>query len=114
MSKVIHQCQANVMSGYHTHQCMNTAKVERKEKWYCGIHDPVAIRQKDRARRDKFDKKWSIKNAQWGIKDIKNNIADEAIRFINSNGKMMELAPLAELVAKYKTAVKNLEILKNG
>jgi hypothetical protein len=45
------RCQASLPGwrGYHTKQCGKRAKVERDSKFYCGTHDPVALK----ARREK-------------------------------------------------------------
>lgn len=40
--------------GYRFTPCRKTAKVVRDGKWYCGIHDPEAIK----ARREKRHKAW--------------------------------------------------------
>lgn len=49
-----HQCCARVTNetGWHDHQCIRNGKVERDGKWYCGQHDPIAVEQRDRKRRD--------------------------------------------------------------
>jgi uncharacterized Zn finger protein (UPF0148 family) len=41
--------------GYRPAPCGNRAKVERNGKFYCGIHDPVAVRAKRDARNAKWD-----------------------------------------------------------
>ena len=39
----------------YEHQCTRQGKVERDGKWYCGQHDPEAVR----ARREAWDDAWS-------------------------------------------------------
>jgi uncharacterized Zn finger protein (UPF0148 family) len=46
-------------------RCTKTAKVERDGKWYCGTHDPVAVKARDDARS-------AVRSAQWN--------AEQAIR----------------------------------
>jgi len=41
---------------FQQHQCNNKAVVERDGKWYCKIHDPEYIKQKDAERQAKRDK----------------------------------------------------------
>jgi uncharacterized Zn finger protein (UPF0148 family) len=42
------RCEASTPGwrGYHTKQCRNRAKIERDGKFYCGTHDPVAVKAK--------------------------------------------------------------------
>ncbi len=35
-----HKCSGKVWGGWNYHLCGKKAKVERKDVWYCGIHDP--------------------------------------------------------------------------
>jgi len=42
-------------SGFVGHRCGKRAKVERNGKFYCGIHDPVAVQAKRDARNAKWD-----------------------------------------------------------
>ena len=46
MSELKHTCCAEVGSGFMYFPCGKTAKVERDNKWYCGTHDPVAVRER--------------------------------------------------------------------
>lgn len=58
MSKEKHTCCAEIRSGdgWHSRKeaCGCKASVERDGKWYCRRHDPVAIKEKDNARRAKW------------------------------------------------------------
>jgi uncharacterized Zn finger protein (UPF0148 family) len=51
-----HQCSKQIYSGItlNGRRCEINAKVERDGKWYCGIHDPVAVK----AKRDAQEAKW--------------------------------------------------------
>jgi uncharacterized Zn finger protein (UPF0148 family) len=63
MSTVKHDCCASTFSGtygLHHSLCSNNAKYERDGKWYCGTHDPVAIKARDDARNEK----WRIERAE--------------------------------------------------
>lgn len=54
-----HKCCATVQGEYsHSYTCGRAAKHEREGKWYCGTHDPVAVK----ARRDASAAKWQ---EQW-------------------------------------------------
>lgn len=55
------------------HQCNRKAKVTRTVKLhgeiveveYCGQHDPVAVAEKDAARKAKYDAQWAAREAKW-------------------------------------------------
>ena len=56
MAKEKHQC---CQTYYKSHWqpdylCESNAKYERDGKWYCGHHDPVAIAEKNRKRKEAF------------------------------------------------------------
>lgn len=49
------RCEAEVLTkglsmGHRTHQCRNTAKVERNGKPFCAVHDPLVLKQRDNVR----------------------------------------------------------------
>ena len=48
-----HTCCEPVCSGYHIHSCGKPAKACRDGRHYCGIHDPVAIAERQRKRDEK-------------------------------------------------------------
>ena len=52
-----HQCATSVWGQYNSHPCPNAGKVQRGGKWYCGVHDPEAVR----ARREEADREWQSK-----------------------------------------------------
>lgn len=54
-----HQCEATIWNDFHDYRCPYNGKVERDGKWYCGTHDPVAKAARDKAREEKWKKKWA-------------------------------------------------------
>ncbi len=62
-----HECSVMVSpndrwGAFHQSRCQKKAVVERDGKWYCKIHDPEYIKQKDterKAKRDKYNCKTS-------------------------------------------------------
>lgn len=56
MSELKHKCCATYGS-WGQYSCYKGAKFERDGKWFCGTHDPVAVK----ARREKNDAAWQIK-----------------------------------------------------
>ena len=57
MTKKIHMCCAILRDGGLwddiQRRCCNTARVCRDGKWYCGTHDPVAIKEREAHRQEK-------------------------------------------------------------
>lgn len=45
-------------------QCSKNAKVEREGKWYCGTHDPVAVKQKREARDLEWREKYAAERSE--------------------------------------------------
>ena len=60
MTTAKHKCCGTVFpaGSYRTYPCRHNAKVERDGKWYCGTHDPVAIKEKQDKKNAKSDAKW--------------------------------------------------------
>ncbi len=51
------QCSAMVsMDNWHAAHCQKPAKIERRGKWYCGIHDPEYIKGKEVKRQAEYEK----------------------------------------------------------
>ena len=46
-------------------RCSKRAKVERNGYWYCGIHDPVRLEEKQKARDEKWDKELKELCEKW-------------------------------------------------
>ena len=82
-ASVRHTCCATVSGEkvflrYHYKPCGRTATVERNGKWYCKMHDPVRIREREDARREE-------NNAQWKAEDNRRMFViacEDAIRRI--------------------------------
>ena len=60
MSEVKQKCCADKWptGSYRSYPCGNNAKVERDGLHYCGKHDPVAIAERDRVKKEEFERKW--------------------------------------------------------
>ena len=57
------RCQAMVSDAgawgaFHQHQCHKKTIVEHDGKWYCKIHNPEYIKEKERIRTEKYQQKW--------------------------------------------------------
>lgn len=66
-----HQCSGKVWHDLHYYPCSINATVERDGKWYCGIHDPVKVKEREektdaeyRYRREIADEKYRRVNAE--------------------------------------------------
>ncbi len=53
--------------------CTKPATVERDGKWYCKIHDPEYIKQKDNVRQVKWDKESQERNLRWNWEAVRNS-----------------------------------------
>jgi hypothetical protein len=55
-----HKCCGSVWpaGAYRSYPCHHNAKVERDGKWYCGTHDPVAIKEKQDKKKAESDARW--------------------------------------------------------
>lgn len=52
MSELKHTCCERVQKNYLFYLCGKTAKHERDNKWYCGMHDPIAVAAKYAKRKE--------------------------------------------------------------
>jgi len=53
---MIQQCSEQVWyDAWHKKQCEKKAIVQRDGKWYCKVHDPEYIKQKDTERQAKYE-----------------------------------------------------------
>ena len=70
MKEYTHRCEARIQArdryeSFHPPTCSRDGVVERDGIWFCKLHDPVAIKQKDEAKEAKWDAKWKAKQTQW-------------------------------------------------
>lgn len=56
-------CAAILGASGWRHQCNKKAKVQRDSGSYCGIHDPVEVEKKRKARDEAWDKKYEEQQA---------------------------------------------------
>ncbi len=68
-------CQTRVYGNRDVfgHQCNNKVVVTRDGKFYCRIHDPEYIKQKDATRRAKWGKEDAERNTMWDLKRARND-----------------------------------------
>lgn len=64
--QVKHTC-CKAIGMWRSNKCGKKAKVQRNSLWYCGIHDPVAVAEKNAKR-----------NAAWRVKYDAENAAQDA------------------------------------
>lgn len=67
-----HPCSVRVYpadhaGGFRGHMCQKSGKVERDGKWYCGIHDPVAVQAKNAAAKARFDAEYDARRKRWSL-----------------------------------------------
>lgn len=49
-----HGCSKELWSGFHTRLCTRNGTVRLGDKWYCGQHDPEAVKARHAARDEKY------------------------------------------------------------
>lgn len=63
-------CSVRVYGGSFTgHMCSRNAKVERKGKWYCGIHDPEYVAKKNEEKRARWYVEDALRSKEWQRKE---------------------------------------------
>ena len=97
MSELKHTCCAEVGSGFMYFPCGKNAKVERDNKWYCGTHDPVAVRE----RQVKRNTEWRTKlDAVYAAQRKRDAEEKEAKRRADLYPELLDA--LKEMVASYE------------
>jgi hypothetical protein len=63
------QCSESIYDSYtmRFHRCSRSGSIERDGKHYCKRHDPVAIAEKRKAKKEKDDQKWNANCAKWRL-----------------------------------------------
>lgn len=108
------QCRASVIGdGYRGHQCANKAKVTRtvevssdvvEEVEYCGIHDPVKVEEKRKAREAKWRAAWKAQAEARAQAERSRQFREACIKAIKSiaAGHNDPRALAAETLAKFQ------------
>lgn len=83
MSDVKQKCCGKSWSGWSDVHCSKNAKVERDGRHYCGIHDPVRIKERDAKRKEKWDAKWNHdKERNNAIEQRRKDMEANAARYL--------------------------------
>lgn len=59
------RCSARVSDGWRDHQCSRIAKIKQEDKWYCGTHNPVRIKEKRESKLEKWSKEQAVRQSDW-------------------------------------------------
>ena len=71
------QCQTRVWGAYSTSwQCRKKVVTERDGEFYCKIHDPVYIKEKNRKWRENFDKEMVENRKKWHRHDVIQKVCE--------------------------------------
>ncbi len=64
-----HKCCKRVYSGtridFGGHHCTKNATIERDGSWYCGIHDPVKVKERQEKADAEYRRKRAINNEKY-------------------------------------------------
>ena len=70
---------------WHDHQCQKAGKVQDANGiWWCGQHDPEAVKRREEKRSEKFEAEWKANNRKWALQFAAPKFRD-ALRLI-ANG----------------------------
>lgn len=58
------QCCKKMWDRIGSYPCSKPAKIERDGKWYCTVHDPERVKQKE-----------AIRRAKWGVDEARSRLA---------------------------------------
>lgn len=47
------------------HLCQKPPAIVRDGKTYCAVHDPVAVKERDKKRQARWDEEWRKKESKW-------------------------------------------------
>lgn len=111
------QCRADVDTRgimCHSHQCSRKAKVTRTVKHhgkiveveYCGQHDPVAVKAKNRERSAKWRAEWAAQDAAIAEKERRAAVREDALAALKqiANGHNDPRSLALETLAKHGEA----------
>lgn len=106
------RCRASVHAGGRLvsfHQCLRKGAVEREidgETYkFCRQHDPNAVAERERARREKWEEEWRRKELRREIKALREDVADAVLELPRSALQELPKA-LQENVARLKKLMK--------
>ena len=58
-----HKCQGRIFSDYRTYTCGNKAGHEHEGRWFCKMHHPPTIKEKQAVKTAKWNAEWAAKIA---------------------------------------------------
>lgn len=84
-----HQCAKTVFSDrFGGRPCENNGKIERGNKWYCGTHDPIKVKERRAAQSAKWEAQWKrdreVREAHQREEDERDRRADAYPRLLEA------------------------------
>ncbi len=71
------QCETRIWGErVQSWQCHKRAIIERDGKWYCKIHDPEYVKQKNMKKQTRWAKEAAKQSAIWALKQARNNATE--------------------------------------
>jgi glutathione S-transferase len=108
------QCSARVWNGMSRSTCSRNAKVERNGLHYCGLHDPVRVKEKNDKRNAKWQEEWNAREERIAANKAAREATEkkiaafdellEAVKYLLDGGDIT-----AEGIAKCRAAIAKAE-----
>lgn len=92
---MMERCCVNVYDNrsFRGHRCTKKANIKRDEKWYCSIHDPVKVQERDAERQNKWDAESRQRQEKWNrelaIHNFCKDVGTETIETLVANGETL-------------------------
>lgn len=68
LKEVSRRCCTRVYDGtFSGHMCQKAPKVERSGKWYCHVHDPIAVQEKNEIRQARWRAESEASNKRYRL-----------------------------------------------
>ena len=96
-----HRCSTRLFKRFSYCPCEHAAKVERDGKWYCGRHDPEAVKRRDDKRNARWDEEERARIGARERANIRTHRIDKLIADAAGDvATREELRELAKLIGR--------------
>ena len=68
------KCCEHMWYGFYNHVCGKPAKIEHENKFYCGIHNPVRLKEKYDKRNKEYERQSKIRSERWHREKLMHQI----------------------------------------
>ena len=104
------KCAGKIWNGWNNVNCHRRGKVKRDGEWFCGIHDPVKVKERRAAK----DAKFSAKSAVWRAAERLKNAESAVIKAAINAGEAPDVVRYRQELADAKVRLSAMERNKNA